>query len=106
MFPDQVESLFLLTSIVHSLLFHFYRLDCSRNQLEELPASLGRCLNLSDFKVRVRHKKSIFRTFVGVTLSCDCYSMIIPLLYIMGEPNRGFNLNKSRSGSMTRNKVH
>lgn len=27
------------------------RLDCSNNQLKELPSSLGRCSDLSEFKV-------------------------------------------------------
>ncbi|RZS23701.1 hypothetical protein BHM03_00056671 [Ensete ventricosum] len=32
-------------------MFHPCRLDCSSNQLKELPSSLGRCLDLSELKV-------------------------------------------------------
>lgn len=39
------------------------RFDCSNNQLKDLPGSLGRCLELSDLKVR-RNSDLIF-IFVG-----------------------------------------
>ncbi|KAK1577237.1 hypothetical protein Q3G72_020047 [Acer saccharum] len=65
----------LAVTAIAAALKEFYllsRFDCSGNQLKELPSSLGKCSDLSDFKMDLIYMSLCKRFSVNYNFPYDC----------------------------------